>query len=217
MPGSRFFIKAILFGVLLIMSSAMNAQEPGKKNAWPDHLKLQHAGGIGYFSIGAGYLLGNGNLEADLMYGFVPESIGGLDIHSLSSRISWLPIKSIGSSLRLEPLATGVIVNYTFGKQYFGFTPENYPFAYYNYPTSLHAAFFPGQMKVHGFHHPLPDLLYSVEKFLSILCPASYKHGSNQCSRCRTPGQPESTSRGNYFLWTAGRDQSTPVRGLPGF
>ena len=132
MPGSRFFIKAILFGVLLIMSSAMNAQEPGKKNAWPDHLKLQHAGGIGYFSIGAGYLLGNGNLEADLMYGFVPESIGGLDIHSLSSRISWLPIKSIGSSLRLEPLATGVIVNYTFGKQYFGFTPENYPFAYYN-------------------------------------------------------------------------------------
>ena len=56
MPGNRFFIKAILFGVLLIMSSAMNAQEPGKKNAWPDHLKLQHAGGIGYFSIGAGHL-----------------------------------------------------------------------------------------------------------------------------------------------------------------
>ena len=144
MPGNRFFIKAVLFGVLLIISSAMNAQEPGKKNAWPDHLKLQHAGGIGYFSIGAGYLLGNGNLEADLMYGFVPESIGGLDIHSLSSRISWLPIKSIGSSLRLEPLATGVIVNYTFGKQYFGFTRENYPFPYYNYPTSLHAAFFIG-------------------------------------------------------------------------
>jgi hypothetical protein len=144
MPGSRFFIKAILFSALLIMSPGIYAQEEREKNAWPDHLKLQHAGGIGYFSIGAGYILGKGKLEADLVYGFVPESIGGLDIHSVSTRISWLPIKPIGTNFRFEPLATGVLVNYTFGKQYFGFAPENYPFSYYNYPTSLHAAIFVG-------------------------------------------------------------------------
>ena len=144
MPGSGFFIKLILFSVFLNINSRMNAQEPGKKNAWPDHLKLQHAGGIGYISTGAGYILGKGKLEADLVYGFVPESIGGLDIHSLSTRISWLPIKPIGARFRLEPLSTGILVNYTFGKQYFGFTPENYPFSFYNYPTSLHAAFFIG-------------------------------------------------------------------------
>jgi len=119
------------------------------RSKWlPDHAKLQYAGGIGFFSVGAGYTTQKDKLHGDLYYGYTPKSVGGLHIHALTAKATWFPLKNIShKSFQVRPLTAGLLVNYTFGKQYFGFTPENYPFDYYKFPTSLHmGAFIGGQV-----------------------------------------------------------------------
>ena len=108
--------------------------------ALPHHAKLQFAGGIGFLAIGGGYSNRKGKLEGDLFYGYLPRSIGGVTIHTLTAKGSWWPLKPVRlSRYEWRPLATGLLVNYTFGKQYFAFSPRNYPFNYYKYPTAVHA------------------------------------------------------------------------------
>ncbi|ANE52040.1 hypothetical protein [Flavisolibacter tropicus] len=129
--------------VLLLGHLAVSAQK------WlPDHTKLQYAGGIGFLSVGVGYHNKKDKLQGDVFYGFTPASVGGLDIHALTVKGTWFPLKPINrKTWQLRPLSTGLQVNYTFGKQYFGFTPDNYPYDYYKFPTALHAgAFIGGQV-----------------------------------------------------------------------
>lgn len=111
----------------------------------PDHVKVQYAGGIGFTSLGLGYQSRNDRLEGDFYYGYVPKSVGGDNIHAVSSKLTWYPVKKVDlKSLELRPLSAGVLLSYTFGKQYFLFSPENYPYSYYNFPTALHAGVFIG-------------------------------------------------------------------------
>src|SRR5678815_3646623 len=81
----------------------------------------------------------------DRYYGYLPKSVGGVRIHSISGKVTWIPINSVSIKKYLvEPLMTGVIVNYSFGKQYFSFDPPNYPYSYYSFPTAIHSAVFLG-------------------------------------------------------------------------
>jgi len=140
--------KWLLAAILLIGYSRTNAQADSfhTRSKWlPDHAKLQYAGGIGFLSVGAGYATKNNKLHGDLYYGYIPASVGGLHIHALTAKATWFPLKNIEhSGFQLRPLSAGVLVNYTFGKQYFGFTPENYPYDYYKFPTAIHAGVFIG-------------------------------------------------------------------------
>jgi hypothetical protein len=127
------------------------AQNSTNDKHWavPDFAIIQFAGGIGYLSAGAGYSNKKDKLNFSLFYGFVPESIGGLPIHAATAKLKWMPLKTILlKDFELEPLATGLLVNYTFGKQYFAFSPEHYRFNYYDHPTSLHA----GMLLGSGIH-----------------------------------------------------------------
>lgn len=128
----------------LIAMQLANAQDSAKHRLLPHHLKLQFAGGIGFVSVGAGYSNKKHTLEGDLYYGYVPKSMGGLPIHAITGKLSLLPVKIDFENYQLKPISIGILVNYTFGKQYFGFTPDNYPFEYYGFPTSLHAGGFIG-------------------------------------------------------------------------
>lgn len=47
-------------------------------------------------------------------------------------------------SFELRPLAVGGLISYTFGKQYFLFSPEYYPYSYYKFPTAMHTGVFVG-------------------------------------------------------------------------
>ena len=141
----------LLTAAFFISSLGTNAQTDSlhSRSKWlPDHAKLQFAGGIGFFSAGAGYTTKKDKLHGDLYYGYTPKSIGGLHIHTLTAKATWFPLKDFNhKNFQVRPFTTGLLVNYTFGKQYFGFTPENYPFDYYNFPTSLHiGAFIGGQV-----------------------------------------------------------------------
>ena len=135
--------------VCLLLSGTAAAKDSTKPHRFlPDHVKLQYAGTIGYFSIGAGYQNRKEKLEGDLYYGYVPKSVGGVHIHALSGKLTWYPLKKIDlKSFQVKPLSVGTLVSYTFGKQYFLFSPENYPYSYYNFPTALHiGAFIGGQV-----------------------------------------------------------------------
>jgi hypothetical protein len=135
--------------VLLVSCVATNAQNTSHRSKWlPDHTKLQYAGGIGFLSVGVGYHTKKEKLSGDLFYGYTPASVGGLDIHALTAKATWFPFNHINrKTWQVRPLSTGLLVNYTFGKQYFGFSPDNYPYDYYNFPTAFHVgAFIGGQV-----------------------------------------------------------------------
>lgn len=136
--------RLVMFILCCYLQAIANAQEH-KPFYIPDHAKAQFAGGIGFVSVGVGFSNKKEKLEGDFYYGYVPESVGGDHLHAISSKLTWFPVNAIHhKSLQLKPLSLGVLLNYTFGKEYFLFAPENYPYEYYGHPTALHAGFFMG-------------------------------------------------------------------------
>jgi len=153
---------------LLVTTGKISAQKKGFKIKPPDHIKIQYAGGMGFISIGAGYSTKNQKLEGDLYYGCLPKSIGGVNIHSLSGKITWIPIHSVSiKKYQVEPLMTGLIVNYNFGKQYFSFDPPNYPYRYYSFPTAIHSALFLGSRI--GYNFPTQSHVKRISVYYEIL------------------------------------------------
>lgn len=132
--------------LLLCESLLAEAQDSSRRRSLlPHHLKVQYAGGIGFVSVGVGYGSRNDKLEGDFYYGYVPKSVGGVYIHSVSSKLTWHMLKKVErKSWELRPLSAGVLLSYTFGKQYFLFSPKNYPYSYYDFPTAMHAGVFVG-------------------------------------------------------------------------
>ena len=134
----------LVFPVLL-MTENLSAQKNSFKTLLPDHIKVQYAGGMGFISFGMGYSSRDQKFEGDLFYGYLPASIGGVSIHSLSGKFSWIPFQLRRTKkIRIEPLVTGLLINYSFGKQYYSFDPPNYPYSYYGFPTAIHSALFLG-------------------------------------------------------------------------
>jgi hypothetical protein len=134
----------------------------------PDHIKIQYAGGTGFVAVGAGYSNKKQKLEADLYYGYLPESVGGVRIHSISAKFTWIPIRSVSiKKYQVEPLTAGLVANYSFGKQYFSFDPSNYPYRYYSFPTAIHSALFLGSRI--GFDFPENTFVRRLSLYYEIL------------------------------------------------
>lgn len=108
--------------------------------AWylPDQAKLQLAGNIGFVSPGVGWSWAGRRLEADVIFGWVPEAIGGVPVFSLTGKLTWLPWRvAVGRDWRLAPVSLALQLTYTFGEDYFVLLPDYYPKGYYNVPTAL--------------------------------------------------------------------------------
>lgn len=153
---------------LLMMTDSLSAQKKNFKINPPDYIKLQYAGGTGFVSFGAGYSSKNQKLEGDLFYGYLPESIGGVPIHSISIKFNWIPIHSVPiKKYQLEPIITGLLINYSLGKQYFSFDPPNYPYRYYSFPTAIHSALFFGSRA--GIKFPTKSIVQGVSLYYEIV------------------------------------------------
>lgn len=145
--------------MLMLANGDSIGQENFIEKLKPDHIKIQYAGGIGFFSLGTGYQNRQHNLEGDLYYGYLPKSIGGVRIHSLSAKFFWIPFHLTGKKIALaEPLITGILVNYNFGKQYFINEPSYFPDHYYNFPTAINSAVLFGSRI--GFNKPKKLAVY---------------------------------------------------------
>jgi hypothetical protein len=153
---------------LLMMADSLSAQKKNLRIKPPEYVKLQYAGGTGFISVGAGYSSKNQKLEGDLFYGYLPESIGGVRIHSLSIKCNWIPIYVVATKkYGLEPLMIGLLINYSFGKQYFSFDPPNYPYRYYSFPTAIHSALFFGSRA--GIKFPAKSFIHRLSFYYEIL------------------------------------------------
>jgi hypothetical protein len=140
-------IKLILISLLVFFAATVKANDSirQKRNLWPDHIKLQYAGGIGFLSLSTGYENRRKNLQADLYYGYVPERLGGVDIHIITGKLTWLPIRTKQwKQLHIRPLTTGLAISYTPGEQYFFVRPRELSYNYYKYPTALTLGVFIG-------------------------------------------------------------------------
>ena len=127
---------------LLTLPVCVTAQTAKKKTGIaPHYVKLQFAGSIGFLSAGAGYEFAKKKLQADGYYGYVPERIGGINIHSVTGKLTWLPLSLEHKKTTYNLLTAGFLVNYAFGKQY-DFSEE--AFEYYGFPTAAHIGLFVG-------------------------------------------------------------------------
>ncbi len=127
---------------LSILSVTVNAQSEKKKaGILPHHAKIQFAGSIGFISIGTGYEFAKKKLQGDFFYGHVPKQVGGINIHSITAKLTWLPVSIQKSDLKFDLLTVGILVNYAFGKQY---DISRASFDYYGFPTAAHLALLAG-------------------------------------------------------------------------
>ncbi len=125
----QFFIA---FFVGAIYGQSINSN----KKEWyiPNSLKLQHAGNTGFLSLGASYFFLNQHVETALFYGYLPKSIGGVDVHTVAVKAYVHPYmftiyKDFGMSAYL-----GVGINMALGDQYFIFDHDKRPEDYYGHP-----------------------------------------------------------------------------------
>lgn len=97
----------------------------------PDHVKVQTGGMLGFLTIAVGYSA-FGWLDIDTYFGWVPEPIGGTDIHSLALRAgAHVQPLCLGSSLSWTYLTGGVGAVMAFGDGFFLSGPDRYPDGYY--------------------------------------------------------------------------------------
>ena len=127
--------------ILMLPVGAWAQPEKKKTGVIPHHIKIQFAGSIGFISVGTGYEFAKKKLQGDFYYGYVPEKIGGINIHSITAKLTWLPVSIQKNDYKFDLLTTGFLVNYAFGKQY---EISRESFSYYGFPTAAHVALFAG-------------------------------------------------------------------------
>jgi hypothetical protein len=151
--------KSLLLLLWLFVPTQVLTQSKGIRKLIPHHASLQFAGGIGFLSAGIGYDSKNKRLQGDFYYGYVPEKLGGITIHSVTGKFTWAALShKLSNTMRWHLLTTGILFNYAFGKQYFLFDPDNYPFSYYRFPTAMHIGLFAGG----GFFYRKTQLYYEL-------------------------------------------------------
>ncbi len=131
----------VIFCMSMLSVCSQAQSEKNKSGVLPHHVKIQFAGSIGFISVGAGYEFAKKKLQADLFYGYVPKQVGGINIHTVTAKLTWLPVSIRKNDFKFDLLTTGFLVNYAFGKQY-DFSRAS--FDYYGFPTSAHVALFAG-------------------------------------------------------------------------
>lgn len=94
------------------------------------YYKAQFAGNLGLISAGAGYVLPDSKIQADLSLGYLPKQINGVRVFTMSLKPAWNitegALKNIDVGLYL-----GAAVNYSWGRNIFGSMPDYYPLDYY--------------------------------------------------------------------------------------
>jgi hypothetical protein len=136
----------LLFYFSIAFSISITAQKSKLVKALiPDHGTLQFAGGIGFLSAGVGYDSKSKRIQTDILYGYVPEKLGGVTIHCITGKFTWIAVPGkLKNNFKIDWLSTGILINYTFGKQYFFLSPDKYPLKYYGLPTAAHVGIFTG-------------------------------------------------------------------------
>ena len=117
----------------------------------PGFVPVQYAGNIGFISTGVGYASRLRNYEFALLYGYVPKSMAGANIHTLTAKntfpITRYPLKN--NEVLIPYLGLGV--SFEVGGNAFFRMPSHFPDSYYDYPKNLRFLAYGGAKLQHLF------------------------------------------------------------------
>jgi hypothetical protein len=129
------FVRYILFSCCtFLFPEIAGAQNEENERKWfyPDYLKTQYAGNIGFVSFGPGYQWWRQSAQTDILYGYVPYYKGNTTIHTLTVKNTFrLHEFHIINSYNLSPII-GFSVSFEPGENSYGRIPSKYPEGYYS-------------------------------------------------------------------------------------
>ena len=136
MRRSRIFTLTLLFSYC----------EASASSAFPvpDYLVFQSRAYVGWAALGVGYSFWDKKLDVGLMYGYVPKSLGGHKIHSLTLKNSISAPTLSWRDLSLRTASFGISSIYSPDQALFFFSPSQYPIRNYYPPTAVRHAFWLG-------------------------------------------------------------------------
>lgn len=133
---SAYFTKV---SIIIILGIFFGLRANAQQFLIPDELILQHAGSIGYVSVGAGYkLFKNERGNLDILYGYVPASKGG-ELHIITTKFAYKPfviqVKKLG---KIYPFNPGLFITYTAHSDLqLKFSKDNWPKGYYFWSEAI--------------------------------------------------------------------------------
>ncbi|MRX48352.1 hypothetical protein [Pedobacter puniceum] len=131
-----------LIALCLFISKLSFAQETDSvKHKWyiPSSITIQHAGSIGFFSLGAGYYLNKSHSSTlDISYGYVPAKFGG-DLNIIAAKFCWRPFAvKLSDWALILPVNPGAFLSYHAGGDYdSSWDDDDYPKGYYWWSTAF--------------------------------------------------------------------------------
>jgi len=132
--------------IIFLSSTFVFSQKEKKTFIIPDYIKVQFAGNIGFLSTGVGYVLFDGLLYSDFIYGYVPKFTGNNEIHLLTKKNSFFVYTKKIKKIKISSIL-GFALTYETGKNSFVFLDDKYPKDYYK-SNAFHFLFF-GGISVH--------------------------------------------------------------------
>lgn len=82
-------ISSLIFLILSLSSFSVSGKNERKildRIISPDYINLQYAGNLGLGSIGSGYISKNDRHNYGFSYGYLPESVNGVEVHTFSAK-----------------------------------------------------------------------------------------------------------------------------------
>jgi hypothetical protein len=131
-----FFGSQFAFGTTPHDTTAAETRGLGRRYI-PHYVPIQYAGNIGYISAGVGYIATRDKVHFSLQYGFTPESVGGIEIHTLTFRNIFHLYKLQLNKQTIIPYA-GLGLSWDMSGRSFFSLPDNMPKGYYKFPKSVH-------------------------------------------------------------------------------
>jgi len=116
----------------------------------PQAAKIQHAGNIGFMSLGATYYLVDDWYQLSIMYGMATDHTEAKTLNTLALKNTFLIKKFHYNDFVLSPLA-GLSINFGSTHNTYRKLPDYFPDKYY-FQNKIHFAPFVGGM----IYHPLP-------------------------------------------------------------
>jgi hypothetical protein len=150
------FTTALLFlAIFAIHRGELYAQanDSTSETRWyiPDVLTVQYAGNIGFISAGVGYASRTRNYEFGLLYGYVPKSMAGTYIHTITGKNTFPVTRCQLKNNKLLIPYVGLGVSLEVGGNAFFRMPDHFPDSYYHYPKNMRVLAYGGAKVQHFF------------------------------------------------------------------
>ena len=148
--------RLILYFLLLpvtVQNVSAQHNDSTPRHQWyvPHYVPAQFAGNIGLFSLGVGYSSNHDNYHINFLYGYVPSSVAGTEIHTITAK-NIFPLTRYGmkSGQTLIPYL-GIGLTVEVGGNAFLRMPSHYPEGYYDFPKNVHVIAYGGARLQHLF------------------------------------------------------------------